>query len=219
MTPVVSFVGCSNSGKTTLLLKVVEELKRRGYRLAVIKHDSHGFDIDKPGKDSWRMTQAGSDVVVISSAEKMAVVKVHKEDMPLDQLVDMVGSWVDVVITEGYKGEDKPKIEVYRAGVSEKILCREKELLAMVTDKKTDMNIPQFAPDDENCASAVADIIVEKIINKPVEEDIRLTVDGKDINLKSFIKDAFIKTISGMVSTLHETENAKEIKINITIPR
>jgi len=219
MIPVISFVGSSNSGKTTFLVKVVSELKSRGYRLAVIKHDSHSFEIDYPGKDSWRMTQAGSDVVVVSSADKMAMVKRHTQEMTLNQLVDAVAGWVDIVITEGYKRENKPKIEVHRSGVSDKILCREEELLALVTDKHIDMDVPQFAPDDENCVNNVVDIIVEKILKKPAEADICLSVNGNSIGLKGFVKDAFIKTISGMVSTLHGTENAREIKITIRLPQ
>ncbi len=67
ITPIVSFVGNSNSGKTTLLEMVVIELKLKEYRVVVIKHSPHGFDIDQPGKDTWRLTQAGSDIVVVSS--------------------------------------------------------------------------------------------------------------------------------------------------------
>jgi len=71
--PVVSIVGKSNSGKTTLLEKLIPELKRRGYRVATVKHDTHGFEIDRPGKDTWRLAQAGADAVVISSGDKLAL--------------------------------------------------------------------------------------------------------------------------------------------------
>ena len=66
MPPIISIVGKSNSGKTTFLEKVVRELKRRGYRVAVVKHSTHDIKIDQPGKDTWRLAQAGSDVVVFS---------------------------------------------------------------------------------------------------------------------------------------------------------
>jgi molybdopterin-guanine dinucleotide biosynthesis protein MobB len=215
MIPVLSFVGRSNVGKTTLLEKVVRDLKGRGYRLAVIKHDSHSFDIDYPGKDSWRLAQAGSDVVILSSADKMAMIKKPEQELTLDQLQAMVMDGVDIIITEGFKGADKPKIEVFRSRVSDKILTREQELIALVTDKHFDVNVPQFALDD---ACGVANLIVERFLSQPRGEDISLDVNGNRIGLKPFVKDAFIKTISGMVSTLHGTENAREIKITIRLP-
>ncbi|MFC1875567.1 molybdopterin-guanine dinucleotide biosynthesis protein B [Chloroflexota bacterium] len=215
MIPVISVVGRSNVGKTTFLEKVLKELKNRGYRVAVVKHDSHGFDIDHPGKDSWRLAQAGSDVVVVSSADKMAMVKRPAREMTLDQLADMVMDGVDIIITEGYKGADKPKIEVFRSDVSDKILCSEKELLALVTDKHIDMDVPQFNFDDAN---GIVDLIIERFLSQPAEEEIYLSVNGNHIGFKSFVKDAFIKTISGMVSTLHGTENTREIKLTIRLP-
>jgi len=215
MIPVISVVGSSNTGKTTFLEKVVKELKSRGYGVAVIKHDSHGFDIDHPGKDSWRLAQAGSDVVVLSSADKMALIKKPAEEMTLEQLAEMVMDGVDIIITEGYKGADKPKIEVYRSGFSDGILSRKEELVALVSDKHFDMDVPQFTADDAN---GVVDLIVEKFLSRPVEEEISLSVNGNDIGFKPFVRDAFIKTISGMVSTLHGTENAREIKLTIRLP-
>ena len=215
MIPVISVVGRSNVGKTTFLEKVVKELKNRGYRVAVVKHDSHGFDIDHPGKDSWRLAQAGSDVVVVSSADKMAMVKRPARELTLDQLADMVMDGVDIIITEGYKGADKPKIEVFRSDVSDRILSQEQDLLALVTDRHFDLDVPQFTTDDAN---GIVDLIIERFLSQPVEEEIYLSVNGNHIGLKSFVKDAFIKTISGMVSTLHGTENAQEIELTIRLP-
>ncbi|GAI18522.1 unnamed protein product, partial [marine sediment metagenome] len=125
MLPVISVVGRSNVGKTTFLERVVKELKDRGYLVAVVKHDTHGFEIDRPGKDSWRMTQAGCDVVVLSSADKMAMIRKPRQELTLDQLEALVTDGVDIILTEGYKSADKPKIEVLRAGVSDKILSQE----------------------------------------------------------------------------------------------
>ena len=215
MIPVISVVGRSNVGKTTFLEKVLKELKNRGYRVAVVKHDSHGFDIDHPGKDSWRLAQAGSDVVVVSSADKMAMVKRPAQELTLDQLADMVMDGVDIIITEGYKGADKPKIEVFRSDISDRILIQEQDLLALVTDKHFDLDVPQFTAD---YADGVVDLIIKKLLSQPAKEEIRLSVNGKHIVLNSFIKDAFIKTISGMVSILHGTENAREIKLTIRLP-
>ncbi|MCJ7763554.1 MAG: molybdopterin-guanine dinucleotide biosynthesis protein B [Dehalococcoidales bacterium] len=215
MIPVISVVGRSNVGKTTFLEKVVKELKSRGYRMAVVKHDSHSFDIDHPGKDSWRLTQAGADVVAISSADKMAMVKRPARELTLDQLTGIVMNGVDIIITEGYKGADKPKIEVFRSDISDRILSQEQDLLALVTDKHFDLDVPQFTADDAN---GIVDLIIERFLNQTAEEDITLYVNGNYIKLKSFIKDAFINTISGMVSTLHGAENTREIKLTIHLP-
>jgi molybdopterin-guanine dinucleotide biosynthesis protein B len=214
MIPVISVVGRSNVGKTTFLEKVVKELKGRGYRVAIIKHDTHGFEIDQPGKDSWRMAQAGSNVVVLSSADKMAMIKKPGQELSLDQLAALVEDGVDIIISEGYKSADKPKIEVFRSGVSDKIVSQEQELVALVTDQHIDLGVPQFAPDD---VSAVVDLLVEKFLGQE-EADASLSVNGNPVPIKIFVKDVFIRTITGLVATLHGTEDAKEIKVTIRLP-
>src|SRR5512135_2671562 len=108
---VVSFVAAaSNSGKTTLIEKVVRILKTRGLRVAVVKHASAGFDLDKPGKDSWRFQQAGADTVVLVGPERMAVLKTISEEPSLEQLAQCAGN-ADIVISEGFKRNAKNKIE------------------------------------------------------------------------------------------------------------
>ena len=208
-------VGSSKAGKTAFLEKAVRGLKDRGYRVAVIKHDSHLFDIDHPGKDSWRMTEAGADVVAISSSEKAALIRKTTKEMPLDQLVEVVKDDTDIIMTEGYRGADMPKVEVHRYGVSDKVLCSENELLALVTDRHIDMDVPQF---DFDNAGDIVNIIEEKFLSQPENEDIRLSVNGKNIRLNDFVKDALIKTVSGMVSNLHGAEDAREMKLTIRLP-
>jgi molybdopterin-guanine dinucleotide biosynthesis protein B len=215
MLPVISFVGRSKVGKTTFLEKVVAGLKQRGYRLAVIKHDVHGFDIDQPGKDSWRFLQAGGDIVVLSSPDKMAMVRRPEQELTLQQLTALVMDGVDIIITEGYKGEDRPKIEVFRSDVSDKILSPKDELIALVSDKPFDIDVPQFGFED---VDGVVQLIEGKFLNRPAAEDIYLSVNGRDVQLKSFVKDAFIKTIAGMVSSLHGTQEARQIKLTIRLP-
>src|SRR3989304_2506842 len=100
MVPVICVVGKSDTGKTTFLEKLIPELNARGYRVAVVKHDTHGFDLDKPGKDTWRLTQAGSYATVISSADKLAIIKRVDEEATLDEIAAMIGDDVDVVLTE-----------------------------------------------------------------------------------------------------------------------
>jgi molybdopterin-guanine dinucleotide biosynthesis protein B len=143
MPPIISIVGNSNSGKTTLIEKLIPELKKRGYRVGVIKHAHHGFNIDKKGKDSWRHKVAGADTVLVSSPGKIAMVK----DEPCGSL-DCLQPYftdLDLVITEGYKREDKPKIEVFRNSLHPSPVCTNNDhLIAMVTDSEIDIEVPTF---------------------------------------------------------------------------
>ena len=163
MIPIVSVVGKSGVGKTTYLEQLIREVKRRGYRLAVVKHDTHGFEIDKPGKDTWRMAQAGTDVVVISSPEKMAMIKKTGRDLGLDEIARYIGDDVDLILSEGYKRGDKPKIEISRKEVSSELLCTEDELIALATDQAFDIKVPQFALDD---VGGLVDLLERKVLGR-----------------------------------------------------
>lgn len=156
--PVVSVVGKSDCGKTTMLEKLLREAKRRGWRVATVKHDVHGFDMDKPGKDTWRHAQAGADIVVISSPNKIALLETVQEDKPLDEVVARVRN-VDLIFTEGYRRANKPKIEVCRSAVDRELLCEPHELLAIASDLTFDNGVPCFGLDD---ASGLCDLIAKK---------------------------------------------------------
>jgi molybdopterin-guanine dinucleotide biosynthesis protein B len=157
---VVSFVAAaSNSGKTTLIEKVVRILKARGMRVAVIKHASSGFDIDKPGKDSWRFQNAGADEVLLVGPDKIALMKNIRQELSSQELEKMVPD-ADIVIHEGFKRTAVNKIEVFRHGVSgSQPLCMEDaSFLALVSDKPFDVFIPRF---DLNDANGVAEFLVK----------------------------------------------------------
>jgi molybdopterin-guanine dinucleotide biosynthesis protein B len=159
MVPIISVVGNSGVGKTTFVEKLIREMKSRGYRLATIKHDVHGFEIDKPGKDTWRMTQAGSDIVIISSLRRLALLEEVKEERTLADLARMVDGRVDLVLTEGYRGAAAPKIEVSRQTHSTDLTAAAEDLLAIVTDHPFGLDKPQFALDD---AAGVAALLEER---------------------------------------------------------
>ena len=154
-TPIVSIVGHGNVGKTTFLVKLIRELKDRGYRVGTIKHHLHHFEVDQPGKDTWLHAQAGSDVVVISSPHKMAMIRRLDGELSLSQVLAAMPP-LDIVITEGYKRGSAPKIEVFRAAVADGLACKEHELMATVTDYPLDLQVPQFDLDD---APGVADLL------------------------------------------------------------
>jgi molybdopterin-guanine dinucleotide biosynthesis protein B len=153
--PVISVVGRGNVGKTTFLEKLIRELKRRGYRIAVIKHYEHDFEIDQPGKDSWRLAQAGSDIAVIAAPQKLALVRRLQAELPLDEVIATLPP-VDIVLTEGYKQANKPKIEVVRQAVARELLFAPPELIAAVTDAPLATSAPQFGLDD---TAGVADLL------------------------------------------------------------
>jgi molybdopterin-guanine dinucleotide biosynthesis protein B len=162
MIPLVSVVGKSDAGKTTLLEKLIPELKRRGYRVATVKHDAHSFEIDQPGKDTWRHRQAGADVVVISSKDKMAIIRSVDAELSLLQIADMI-TGVDIILTEGFKRGPAPKIEVSRREKSSELLCTADELVAIATDQHFDLPVPQFGLDD---AIGLVDTLERRFLRK-----------------------------------------------------
>ena len=163
----VSFVAKSGTGKTTLLEKVIAELKQRGYRIGVVKHDAHRFDIDHPGKDSHRLTAAGADTMLIASPEKLALVKQHAEPPPIEELIATYFSDVDLILTEGFKKSGLPKIEVHRRERSATLICRGEEndpsLIAVASDELLELDVPVL---DLNNPAQVADFVEAQIIRK-----------------------------------------------------
>jgi len=156
MIPIVSVIGWHDAGKTAFLEKLLRELKRRGVRVATIKHTRGDFDIDHRGTDTWRFTKAGSDVVVISGRDQMALVERRQEEASLEEIVSRLPVGIDLVITEGYKRAPTPKIEVVRADGNEEWIACDKDLLALISDRPiSDRKVPQFT---SNQAGAVADL-------------------------------------------------------------
>lgn len=162
----LSFVSKSGTGKTTLLEKVIAELKLRGYRVGVIKHDAHRFDIDYPGKDSHRLTVAGADTMLIASPEKLALIKQHAEAPPVEELLATYFSDVDLVLTEGFKKSGLPKIEIHRKERSATLICRGEQhdptLLAVASDEPLELDVPVL---DLNNLTQVVDFVEKHIIH------------------------------------------------------
>jgi len=155
MPPLITFVGLSNSGKTTLIEKLIPELKRRGYRIGTIKHTHHGFSMDQKGKDTYRHRAAGADAVLAASPGQIALVKSMPEDS-LDSLLPYFLD-MDIVLVEGYKQEKKPKIEVFRSQIHQTPLFPEDDLLvAVVTDSPYSASVPVFQFED---IQAISDLI------------------------------------------------------------
>ena len=131
----VAIVGKSDSGKTTLVEKVVPELVKLGLRVGTVKHDAHSFEIDHPGKDSWRHGQAGADAYVIASPERLAFIAKLKEELELVDIVKRFYQGFDIVVAEGYKRTAPYRVELFRVGAGHaEPLCGPGEAIALVTD-------------------------------------------------------------------------------------
>lgn len=213
MIPIISIVGKSDSGKTTLIEKLVPELTRRGYRIATVKHDVHGFEVDREGKDSWRHKQAGAHTVVISSPKKVALIRDVEKDMTLEEIREKLIQDVDLILSEGYKKDVQPKIEIFRKEKHKELLCtKEDNLIAIVSDKKFRVGVSCFSLDD---VKGVADFIEEEYLQSEQEREVSLKVNGKKIPMTPFVKNFVTSTIKGMLSSLKGCATAKQIEIRV----
>jgi molybdopterin-guanine dinucleotide biosynthesis adapter protein len=146
--PVISIVGKSGSGKTTLMVNLIEELSEKGLRIGSIKHHLHNFEMDSPGKDSWRHKQAGAERSMVASPSRIGLTMDVDHDFELDELLHFFAG-MDIVLAEGYKGGTRPKVEIFRSEVYDKPICLDDEnLIAMVTDEGFDLNVPRFGLND-----------------------------------------------------------------------
>lgn len=213
MIPIVSLVGTSDSGKTTLLEKLIPELVKKGYRVATVKHDVHGFEVDREGKDSWRHKKAGAWTTIISSPVQIAVISDTEKDLTLEDIRARYIQDVDLIISEGYKRESYPKIEISRKVQNRELLCTDDEnLIAVASDYPLNVKVPHF---DINDAKGLADIIEEKVIISFRPERISLTVNGKPVPLKPFIEVFLTNSILGSLSSLKGCQKAEDITIKI----
>ncbi len=167
MSPIVAIVGKSQSGKTMLVEQLIRELKKRGYRIAALKHSHCGVEIDHPGKDSWKFTQAGSDAVCISSPDKLAFIRNLNCELKVEEITPILGSEFDLVLAEGFKKSKIRKIEVHRKELGDNLICSPEELSAIVTDSPTDtliadgFKLPIFRWSD---TAAIADFIEKNFL-------------------------------------------------------
>ena len=173
--PIVSIVGKSGSGKTALMEQLIAEFKRRGYKVAALKHSPGGMEIDQPGKDSWRFAQAGSDAVLVSSRDKLAFVKNLDHEFDIEEILPIMGAEFDLVLAEGFKKGKSPKIEVHRRELGDDLVCAPGELSAIVTNGSLNTDIPLLTWGD---TVAVADFIEENFVKKMFTVGI-LTISDK----------------------------------------
>jgi molybdopterin-guanine dinucleotide biosynthesis protein B len=218
MPVVLSIVGKSKVGKTTFLEKLIPEIKGRGYSVGTLKHDAHDhFEIDHEGKDTWRHREAGAQTVAISSPSRFALTKVTETELDIDTIIATYFSKEDLVLTEGYKGGNKAKIEICRKELQSEPLCSTADrLLAVVSDFSVSRDVPHFKLED---ISGIADFIEDRFLRKTTAPGMVLRLDGKKLPMKSFVQEFVMGGILGMIATLRGFENPSQVDISIRLKK
>lgn len=158
MTPVFSFIAYSGTGKTTYIAALIAELSRRGLRVGAVKHDAHEFDIDSPGKDSWRFARSGAAVVAVASRSKCAVMDYRPVSFAetVSRMMD-----VDLIIAEGWHSEAQNPIALYRSDSGKPLKLEPGRCIAVVSDVPLDTgDTPLFPLDDPR---PMADFLIERL--------------------------------------------------------
>lgn len=214
MHSIISIVGKSGSGKTTLLENLIVELKRRGYKVAIIKHSHHANDLDTASKDTWRFTRAGSELSVINSLDHLAIYKKMDRYFDPQEISDFISWDYDLILTEGFKGSHYPKIEVHQSEQGEELLTDPEQLLAVVTNKALALDIPQFSRED---IKGISNLIENTLIKYNRENNLNLIVNGKTVPIESPLEDLITRTLLAMIPG--QTDNGVVKNLHISLRR
>ena len=210
---IFAFTGISDSGKTQLILKLIAELKNRGYTVSVIKHCDRGFDLEAQGKDTAQFAAAGSDSVSMYSPDGLAVLQQKKADLNARQISKEYMRHSDFILVEGGRSDKTlKKIEVLRKGVSEKISSSPEELIAVVSDFYVGKDMPAFHPEE---IGKIADFL--ELGPDEKEPLLQLHVDDSAVPMNPFVQKIFTNTIMGMILSLEGIpEDAGYITLSLT---
>lgn len=208
MPPIVSIVGRSKSGKTTLIEGLIGELKTRGYKVATVKHAPKGMTFDEPDKDSWRHIQAGSEATAVVSPDKVVLIKPIAKEATIDEVVRFLGEDYDIILAEGFKRGNAPKIEVHRREVGTP-LSNIKKLIAIVTDEPLETKIRQFSLSD---IKGLADLLEGGFI-RPQQERLSLYVNKIPISLSAFPKEMVTNIILAIASSLKGVGKVRSLEM------
>ena len=211
MIPIISFIGWQNSGKTTLIQKIITHLKAQDFRVGVIKATHHeNIAFDRPGSDTDTYSKAGADSVTLMAPDQM-ITMTGRPDMKLTDIVNRYFYDFDIVIGEGFKDERHiAKIEVNRNN-SEFLRDQVNGVVALVTDQHVSgENI--FTADQD---IELADFIIKTFLHGREQTQTVLYVNGKKVPLKGFVQDALAETVGGFVRTLKKTANVSDIDLKI----
>lgn len=212
LTPVVSVVGYSNSGKTRVATSLVASLSEHGYRVTAIKHCHDGHDVDRPGSDTSQLYEAGAATVVASSPGQMTKTERVDGDYSLESIAARVGGGADIIIAEGFKASSVPKVLVIGNDAPPDV----EGVIAVVSDSLGEWSVPTYAFDDLNLLS-------EQIRKEFLEADapdllVTLIVDGESVPLKRYPASALASVVKGFVSSLHDVpQEPQDIQITVKI--
>jgi molybdopterin-guanine dinucleotide biosynthesis protein MobB len=211
MRPIISIVGKSGSGKTTLLENLISELKRRGHKIAVVKHSHHATELDDVTKDTWRLSQAGSDISAIQSPNNLAIFRRIDYYFDPQEISNFILWDYDIILTEGFKGSDYPKIEVHRREQGKDLITDLQQLLAVVTDEPLEIDVPQFS---QNEVPEIADLI-EVLLVQHSEDDVDLIVNGAYTPISPLLKDVLTHTLLAMIPRPKDNNELKNLHISL----
>ena len=209
---IISIVGKSHSGKTTLLESLIGELKKRGHKVAIVKHSHHANDLDTASKDTWRFTKAGSELSAINSLDHLAIYRRTDHYFDPREISDFVLWDYDVILTEGFKGSRYPKIEVHRGEQGKEMLTEPEQLLAVVTDEPLDVKVPQFSSDD---LAGIADLIEKALAVRNSENEVNLVVNGVNVPVDASLKDLLARTIFAMIPRTNSDGEMKNLHLSL----
>jgi len=174
--PILGFAAASGTGKTTLLIQLIPLLKQRGLRVGLIKHSHHNFEVDKQGKDSYRLRAAGASPVMLASSHRRAIMTEFNpsiEPQLDEQLKVFEQDDVDLILVEGFKTETFPKIELHRGSLNKPYLyLQDKNIIAVATD--SDLELPEHLTRlDLNNPAQIVSFIMQRFINpQPIKSDL-----------------------------------------------
>lgn len=212
MHSIISIVGKSGSGKTILLESLIVKLKQRGYKVAIVKHSHHPDDLDTVDKDTWRFTQAGSAISAINSLDNLAIYRRIEHYFDPQEISNFILWDYDLILTEGFKGRNYPKIEVHRKEQGEGLLTDPRQLLAVVTDEPLEVDVPQFSRDE---MPKIADLIENTLLVQHKEDDVDLLINGAYIPISLSLKDLLTRTLIAMIPIPKDNGEVKSLHISL----
>jgi molybdopterin-guanine dinucleotide biosynthesis adapter protein len=208
MPPIIAFVGHSESGKTTLIEKLIPELKSRGYRVATVKHAPHENSADEPGKDSWRHIKAGSEATILNTRDTLMMIKPVSPETGLEDVAALFGEDPDIILADGFKGSPVPKIEIHRKDTGP-LLENLENLVAVVTDEPLNTEAKQFSHDDVRGIT----VFLEETFIKPQTDRLTLYINDTLLSPDRFSKELIIRLLDSVLGPMEGSGKMKELKL------